>query len=67
MACNHWAKGDDLPKCCRGCVHLDSESMDEYSPPYFYCNLNRFLPTKKQTCDKAEYYQARNNLGGGDA
>ncbi len=43
---------DDVPLCCIGCNFLDSDSMDEYGPAFFFCNLGIILPTKKNTCKK---------------
>lgn len=49
---NHYTDCDNLPTCCRNCCHLESDSRDEYSPTFFYCEKNLFMPTKKQTCKK---------------
>lgn len=40
-----------LPKCCIGCLNLDSE-WEEYKPPLYYCIKNVIWPTRKQTCKK---------------
>lgn len=56
MAKNHWVERlRGLP--CGGCIHTDHESVDEYSPCYYYCILGLFIPTKKKTCKKREPYK----------
>lgn len=47
------------PECCKGCRHFewDTYDSDGYGPVYYYCRLNIFLPTKKQTCKKQELYK----------
>ena len=52
MSKNHYADSLTLPRCCKECKYLDSDSKDEYSPPVYYCLKNLFLPVKKQTCKK---------------
>lgn len=52
MAKNHWCGVNDIPECCKGCIELDSDSKDEYSPYGYYCCKNLFLPTRKQTCKR---------------
>lgn len=44
----------DLPECCKGCTHRESDSKDEYSPIYHYCVKNLFLPTKSGKCKKRD-------------
>ena len=41
-----------IPKCCIGCVYLDSDSLSEYHPPSYFCLLNIMFPVRKQTCKK---------------
>ena len=48
-----------LPECCKGCKFLDSDSQ-EYCAPVYYCEKNIWLPVKKQTCKKAQYYKSTN-------
>lgn len=40
-----------VPDCCVKCRNLCSE-FDEYGPPGYYCRLNIFLPTTKNSCKR---------------
>jgi len=39
-----------VPACCQNCRHLDSESIDEYHAPVYFCLRNQALPTRKLSC-----------------
>ena len=44
-----------IPKCCDDCKHCKEEypdNDDSTAPPFVYCNINIFFPTKKGTCKK---------------
>jgi len=63
MGGKFYCSGHERPKCCIGCPKFDWDSKDEYSPSYYYCELNLFLPTNKQTCKRKpnENHNQRNH------
>ncbi len=54
MAGNHCVDGNNIPDCCCDCSELNSDFENDscYCSPFYYCGLNLFMPTKKQTCKK---------------
>lgn len=54
-------KYDDIPKCCKKCTRLDSEYNEYNDNTYYYCSINIFFPTKKQSCVKQNPIKPRNN------
>ena len=48
----------DIPDCCKNCIRLDSDYSEWHETTYWYCRLNLFFPTKKQTCKKQKPAQA---------
>ena len=43
----------DVPDCCRNCKNYGYE-IEDYCSPVSYCELNIYLPYKKQSCKKQE-------------
>lgn len=51
---------NEIPDCCEKCIHIDCEYAEfsdvgiKSTDGYYCCELNIFLPTKKQTCKRQE-------------
>jgi hypothetical protein len=55
---------DEVSDCCKLCTHLDSDTLSiDYGPWYYFCDLNIFLPTRKQSCKKGTYPEAAKFCG----
>ncbi len=43
---------NNIPKCCRNCLHYDWDTPDDGFTIWRYCSLGIWFPTKKKTCKK---------------
>lgn len=46
------------PVCCRNCTHRDWEYDEWQGRSYSYCELNIWMPFKKQSCKKQQPFRA---------
>lgn len=60
----HDVRFKDVPECCKGCKHLEHDSIDEYSPSYYFCVKGLFIPTKKKECKKSSNYRLADKESG---
>ncbi len=66
MAKNHCVGSNDVPSCRSDCKDLGSDFMSDYSPPFYFCGLNVFTPTKNQKYKKQAIDFIKSNGWGSD-
>lgn len=43
---------DDIPKCCKTCIHWGWDVSEFTGQTYFFCEMNVRFPVRKKTCGR---------------
>jgi len=52
----------EIPDCCKKCQNLEDDWSEYSLSTIYYCMLNIWFPTKKQSCKKQKTYNKALNL-----